>query len=205
MAAPAFIATILYLGTKRGLLAIASLGAFGYAIELTGVSTGLPYGDFVYSDALGGKFLGLVPYLLPVSYVPLVIASVAATWRPGANLMPWVLRSTVLLVLIDGVLDPGAARLGFWVWADGGLYYGIPASNFLGWFISGFVASLGLILLGSWPEPPRAGMLDGAILGMSFWVGVSVFFGFFIPVILGILLLAYLLRVRSRLVGGTIT
>ncbi|MGI8649503.1 MAG: carotenoid biosynthesis protein [Rubrobacter sp.] len=207
MAAPTFIALVLYTGPglRRGLLALVSLGAFGYAIEAIGVTTGLPYGDFVYSDALGGKLFGLVPYLLPVSYVPLVVGAVAATWRAEATSTraAWLLRSTLLLVLMDGVLDPGAAALGFWVWEAGGFYYGIPASNYFGWFISGLLASFILSRFGRWETPPRAGMLDGAILGLSFWVGVAVFSGFIAPVLLGLGLLVYLIRVRSRLIRGT--
>src|SRR3712207_8856509 len=33
-----------------------------------------------YGDSLGPKALGLVPYLLPISYIPLVIGAVAASW-----------------------------------------------------------------------------------------------------------------------------
>ena len=39
------------------------------------------------------------------------------------------------MTAIDLMLDPVAANhLGYWHWSGKGAYYGIPASNFLGWF-----------------------------------------------------------------------
>lgn len=203
MAAPAFIALIAYLGARRGITAIAALGIYGYVIETIGVTTGIPYGDFTYTDALGGKLFGLVPYLLPVSYVPLVIGAFAASWQFGTSIPVRIIYSTLLLILMDGVLDPGAAALGFWVWSEGGLYYGIPLSNYFGWLVSGLLASLLISRFGSWETPPKAGMLDGAILGMSFWIGVSFFAGFVVPALLGFGMVIFLAHVRSRLVRGT--
>jgi putative membrane protein len=37
----------------------------------------------------------------------------------------------------DVFLDPRMAREGFWTWPGGGRYEGIPASNFVGWFVTG--------------------------------------------------------------------
>src|SRR3712207_3428042 len=79
IALPSFTALWRYLGPGKAVLSLLALGAFGYAIETTGVVTGFPYGPFYYGDALGPKVAGLVPYLLPLSWVPLVLGAVAAT------------------------------------------------------------------------------------------------------------------------------
>lgn len=199
IAAPSFVALLLYFGIKRGAFAIFALGVFGYAIETFGVLTGLPYGEFFYGDSLGGKLFGIVPYLLPVSYAPLVIGAVAASWRPAGSRTFFILRSALLLTLIDGVLDPGAVSLGFWVWPEGGIYYGVPLSNYFGWLVSSVLAAALLLSLGGWRFVPRPGLLDSAVIGLSFWVGVSVFTGVVFPALLGVLLLIYLLRRRSSL------
>ena len=78
IALPSFLALWRYLGPRRAVLSLLYLSAFGYAIETTGVVTGFPYGSFYYGDALGPKVAGLVPYLLPLSWVPLVLGTVAA-------------------------------------------------------------------------------------------------------------------------------
>lgn len=199
IAAPSFVALLLYLGVGRGFLAIVSLGVFGYAIEAFGVVTGVPYGEFFYEDSLGGKLFGIVPYLLPVSYAPLVIGAVAASWRAGGSRVFFVLRSAILLTLVDGVLDPGAVALGFWVWPDGGVYYGVPASNYFGWMVSGMLAAALLVWLGGWRSSPRPGLVDSAVIGVSFWIGVSVFAGMVFPALLGAALLVYFLHRRSSL------
>ncbi len=212
IALPSFVALWRFLGARRAALSLLSLGAFGYAIETTGVLTGFPYGPFYYGDALGPKVADLVPYLLPLSWVPLVLGTVAATilerktssWRRFLSVFP----AAVLLTLVDGVLDPGAASLGFWVWPEGGIYYGVPITNYLGWLFSSALAAALLVLLGRrrWGSvPPPPGLLDSALIATAFWTGVAVFSGLPFPAVLGAALYLFLLHRRSRLavMGGS--
>ncbi len=206
IATPAVVALFRYMGVARGAVALLILSVFGYAIEGLGVATGLPYGTFFYSEALGPKLFGLAPYILPVSYVPLVIGAVAATGSPNAGsrgILTWALKSALFLTLIDGVLDPGAASLGFWVWPEGGPYYGVPVSNYLGWLISGALGSFLLLLFGRWNGTPLPGLLDSVIVAASFWTGVAVFSWLPIPALLGVALFVYLLRRRFQLSRAT--
>ena len=179
IALPAVLALFWYLGLRRAGLSLLALAAFAYAIETVGVVTGFPYGTFHYGDALGPKALGLVPYLLPVSYLPLVIGAVAAAWGPWRGAWGRVLHvfgAALLLTLMDGVLDPGAAALGFWVWEGGGIYYGVPSGNYLGWLLSGALAAaiaLSRRTLEKSRRSPR--LLDSAIIAVAFWTGVAVF------------------------------
>ncbi|MGH3089461.1 MAG: carotenoid biosynthesis protein [Rubrobacteraceae bacterium] len=199
IAAPSFVALTLYFGVRKGLFALVVLGVFGYCIETVGVVTGFPYGEFFYGDSLGGKLFGVVPYLLPVSYVPLVIGAVAASWRPRGSRPLFILRAALLLTLFDVVLDPGAVALGFWVWPDGGVYYGVPLCNYFGWLISSAFAAALLTAFDEWRFAPLPGLLDGAIVGLSFWIGVSAFTGMLFPTLFGLALFAFLLRKRSSL------
>jgi len=210
IALPSFVALWRYLSPRGAVLSLLSLSAFGYAIETIGVATGFPYGPFYYGDSLGPKITGLVPYLLPLSWVPLVLGATAATAPtiPDGKAMSrrrrvlWVLYAAILLTLVDGVLDPGAASLGFWVWPEGGLYYGVPVSNYLGWLFSSSVAAAILLVLGCrrWVSvPPPPGLLDSALVAVAFWVGVDLFSGLLFPAVLGIALFFYLLGRRARL------
>jgi putative membrane protein len=202
IALPSLVALFRYLGASRAALSLLALSAFGYAIEGLGVVTGFPYGTFYYGDALGQKALGLVPYLLPVSYAPLVIGAVAASWNDSLGLNSRFLvifRAAVLLVLMDGVLDPGAALMGLWVWPGGGVYYGVPLSNYAGWLLSGTLAAALLLTAGRWRMVPLSGLVDSAILALAFWVGVTVFSGLIFPALLGMALFMYLLHRRWRL------
>ena len=201
IALPSVVALFRYLGAGRAIRALLVLAVFGYVIEGFGVATGLPYGTFYYGDSLGPKLLGLAPYILPVSYVPLVIGAVAATGSRSVAL--WTLKSALLLTLMDGVLDPGAVSLGFWVWPEGGPYYGVPVSNYLGWMLSGALASTLLLAVGRWNTAPLPGLLDSAIVAVAFWTGVAVFSLLYVPALLGVFLFVYLLRRRYRLSGAT--
>jgi len=210
IALPSFVALWRYLSPRGAVLSLLSLSAFGYAIETIGVATGFPYGPFYYGDSLGPKITGLVPYLLPLSWVPLVLGATAATAPtiPDGKAMSrrrrvlWVLYAAILLTLVDGVLDPGAASLGFWVWPEGGLYYGVPVSNYLGWLFSSSVAAAILLVLGRrrWVSvSPPPGLLDSALVAVAFWVGVDLFSGLLFPAVLGIALFFYLLSRRAQL------
>lgn len=211
IALPSFAALWRYLGSKRATVSLLSLSILGFAIEMTGVTTGFPYGSFYYSDSLGPKVAELVPYLLPLSWAPLVLGAVAATSRfAPANReepfsrhrIPWVLSAAGLLTLVDGVLDPGAAFLGFWVWPEGGVYYGVPVTNYLGWLFSSSLAAALLVFLGRgrWGSaPPPPGLLDSVIVAVAFWTGVAVIGGLLIPAALGVGLYFFLLARRVRL------
>ena len=211
IALPSFVALWRYLGPGGAALSLLSLSAFGYAIETTGVATGFPYGPFYYGETLGPKVAGLVPFLLPLSWVPLVLGAVAATapWHApvSRSKVPrrralWILSAAVLLTLVDGVLDPGATSLGFWAWPEGGLYYGVPITNFLGWLLSSTLAAAILLVIGRrrWGSaPPLPGLLDSTLIAVAFWTGVALFSGLLFPVVLGAVLFVYLLLRRARL------
>jgi bisanhydrobacterioruberin hydratase len=198
IALPSAVALFRYLGPLRAVVSLLALSILAYSIEAIGVTTGFPYGTFYYGDALGPRLAGIVPYLLPLSYAPLVVGAVAAAWGTRLRLLH-VLYATLVLVWMDAVLDPGAASLGFWVWPQGGAYYGVPLSNYAGWLLSGALATALLLATGRWSETPRPTLLDSATIATSFWTGVAVLSGMFAPALLGALLLAYLLGRRSHL------
>ncbi|HEX6709313.1 MAG TPA: carotenoid biosynthesis protein [Rubrobacter sp.] len=197
IALPSVVALFVYLGPSRATLSLLALTIFAYAIEALGVATGVPYGPFHYGDALGPMVAGLVPYLLPISYAPLVIGAVAATWGHRLRLFH-VLQATFLLVWMDAVLDPGAASLGFWAWPVGGVYYGVPLSNYAGWLLSGAVATALLLAIGRWSGTPSPGLLDSATVATSFWTGVALLSDMVVPALLGVVLFVYFLGRRAH-------
>jgi len=198
IALPSVVALFRYLEPGRAVLSLLALSVFGYAIEALGVATGFPYGPFYYGDALGPRLAGIVPYLLPLSYAPLVVGAVAAAWGTRLRLLH-VLYAALLLVWIDAVIDPGAASLEFWTWPESGAYYGIPLTNYAGWLLSGTLSTALLLATGQWSETPRPALLDSATIATSFWTGVAVLSGALAPTLLGALLCAYLLGRRSYL------
>jgi bisanhydrobacterioruberin hydratase len=198
IALPSIAALFGYLGPRRAISSLLALSLFAYAIESFGVATGFPYGRFYYGDSLGPRIAGLVPLLLPLSYAPLVVGAVAATWG-GTSRLLHIAYAALLLVWMDAVLDPGATALGFWVWPEGGLYYGVPMSNFAGWLLSGTLAAALLLASGQWSETPGPSLLDSAAISTAFWTAVAALSGIAVPALLGAALLTYLLVRRAHL------
>ena len=208
MAIPAFWALYKVISPKQWVMAVIFVSLFAYAIESCGVLTGWPYGAFSYGHQLGPKLFSVVPILLPFSYVPLVIGALAiAKSLAFGRLAQWAL-GVVLLVSYDLVLDPGAVKVGYWVWEKPGSYYGIPLSNYLGWFLS---ASIGIAILSRFftvPLPIRLlpMLLSSFFWSTVFWVCVCVIEQLVIPALVGFLLMALCIhlvrRKEEKLVGG---
>ncbi|MBI4731327.1 MAG: carotenoid biosynthesis protein [Chloroflexi bacterium] len=132
-------------GWKRALLLLAFVFVVSLLFESVGVATGLIYGPYHYTDKLGPKFLGLVPYLIPVawfmmSYPSFVIADwlVPSNWRRGLRVLAVSAVGGVVMTAWDMVMDPVMVYNGHWVWDVDGAYHGIPLQNYWGWWLTVF-------------------------------------------------------------------
>jgi putative membrane protein len=121
--------------------------------ELLGTSTGWPFGGYAYTDYLGAKIAGRVPYSVPLSWFYMGFAAyllaLAIVGSTRESHRPWlaVLLGAWLLTAWDLVLDPAMAStqffdhtgLQFWTWQEHGAYFGMPPRNLVGWFGTGVV------------------------------------------------------------------
>lgn len=109
--------------------------AIPFASEFLGVLTGIPYGPYRYRAALGPWAFGLVPFFILVAWVfigyMVIVTSTLALGRTSYWLAP---VDGALAMAWDLMVDPAAVRAGYWTWSPAGPFYGVPASNFLGWF-----------------------------------------------------------------------
>ena len=142
MAAP-LIVGVLPTVNRRALAGLTVLVSYTYLIEYVGVSTGWPYGEFAYGVSLGPMLAG-IPAALPVFFIPIVVnAYLLCVLLLGERAESRLVRLAVVIpavVTMDVVLDPAAVSLGFWSYADGGLFYDVPLSNYAGWALSATVA-----------------------------------------------------------------
>ena len=127
-------------GQKAWLLFAVSFG-FGLLTEWVGHTTGVPFGAYGYT-APGPQLLG-VPLLVPLGWFAFTLIGIELS-PPGTK--RWL--APLALVAWDVGLDPLMVSQGFWRF-DGGVYYGIPLSNFVGWFMTGAV----LVTMLGWLEP----------------------------------------------------
>lgn len=187
-ALPSFWAVKMWLGWADGLKLIAMLGVYALAVVFAAVTLGFPYGQFGYSERLGYRIFGEVPWTLAFAWTPLVLCSYAAARSLFESRTARILCSTGLLVAFDLVIDPGAVYLGFWQFEGGGLYYGVPLSNFLCWLAGGFVASVLVEAAVSYFKPllpPPVQIGSSAFFILFFWTAISAFGGLGIPAAIG--------------------
>ena len=126
--------------TRRGALSLVCVAALGFVFEAFGVRFGVPFGRYVYTDALQPQVLG-VPVVMGPAWMVLVAFSRDAAGRLRLHGWKATLFAALLTTATDLVIDPLAAnRLGYWKWEEAGSYYGIPLVNFAGWFLTALVA-----------------------------------------------------------------
>ncbi len=185
LALPSYLALARAEGVKRALLLIGGLSLLSMSVEAIGVLTGVPYGQFYYSGTIGTAGIGPVPWTVGFAYVPLLLGACALSVRYAAGRPAWqqAILSALLLVAADLALDPGAALLGYWVWVAGGLYYGVPASNYAGWFLTGTLYSV-ITLLSVRSGMPVA-IATSFVLILAFWTGVCLGASMLIPGVIG--------------------
>jgi putative membrane protein len=119
-----------------GLLAAACVG---FIAEYVGVSYGFLFGRYVYTGTLQPLLLG-VPLVMACAWMILFAYVKQMLFPFKLSKLTEMTISGVWMVAIDLLIDPLAAnRLGYWRWIETGAYYGVPARNFLGWFLVSFM------------------------------------------------------------------
>jgi putative membrane protein len=146
------------LGWRHTLLFFGITVAVSWSYEHVGVETGLIYGAYHYTDALGLK-LGHVPIIIPIAWFMMIYPSYIITNLIGSgrqmmtrdkknNNNPITLvqilwlsfLSAVIMTAWDLVVDPylSGPTERAWIWEDGGQYFGVPLHNFGGWLLTTF-------------------------------------------------------------------
>jgi len=197
-----FAAFLPALGWGRSAAAAAFGTAVGAAAELLGTTTGFPFGAYAYSDFLGAKILGRVPYAIPPSWYAAGLLSFALATALRLRGLRRVVTAAAFLVLWDVALDP-AMSAGFpvWIWQEPGPFYGMPWVNWAGWFGTGLVIMAGLdrltrgrtVAAGAWTA--RLWLVNGV-----FAVGICAVAGLGLAVVVGAVAIAVPL-VLPRMAG----
>ncbi len=118
-----------------------------WSSEAASIATGFPFGNYHYTELLGPK-IGTVPMaVMPAYFVAGYLAWTMGTVFLGnlgtgmqrRNLFLVPLVASSVMVMWDFCLDPIRSTIdGAWVWEDGGIYHGVPLSNYFGWFLTVF-------------------------------------------------------------------
>lgn len=187
--------------------------AIAFVAEFSSTRTGVPFGMYVYLDAtrdrelwlanipffdsLSFSFLCYLGYALAIFlYAPLVCGrgdfQVADT-RAIRTSPPVLLTGAFFTMLFDLVIDPLTLEGERWFlgriyyYPGGGLHFGVPLSNYAGWFVVALATIAVYQRLDryqGWPtggvrHVPYAGLLEPLVylgivifnLALTFWIG----------------------------------
>lgn len=170
------------------------------AMETLGTGTGWPFGNYGYTEGLGAKLFGRVPWSIPLSWYYLSFASylsarhVLLRVAPRAPFAATVLLSTWLLTAWDLVLDPAMAHpdrhMSFWIWHQRGAYLGMPLVNLAGWMVTGaLIIVVTRLALGAEPDVahvPRAYPYAVYLTNLGFGVILCASAGLWAPILLAL-------------------
>ena len=133
----------------RGMLAFTAfcLGVGGLC-ETLSLRTGFPFGHYYFTSLMGPKVMDL-PILLVLAYLGIgycawVLAVLILGFRDkplaGTRVMALPLLAGLMMMAWDVSMDSIWATLDkAWIWRDGGIYFGVPISNFLGWYLTAYL------------------------------------------------------------------
>ena len=135
--------------SSRGILIFIALClGVGTFFESVSLRTGFPFGYYRFTDLMGPKLFNL-PILLALAYVGtgylswiLAVVVLDCQHKPlsGRNIVLLPLAASFVMTAWDFSMEAVWADIDHaWVWRDGGSYYGVPASNFCGWFLTVYI------------------------------------------------------------------
>ena len=153
------------IGWRRTLFFGAWVAPVAWLAEFSSTRTGIPFGLYHYTGTTRGQelFLADVPFMDCLSFTFLAYAAFclarAALHRTSPPGPVVALVAGILMMMLDVVIDPVAVRGDRWFlghifyYPEGGVYFGVPVSNFVGWMIVGTVGVGGYLCWSGWRQP----------------------------------------------------
>jgi uncharacterized membrane protein len=172
------------LGWRRTLAFGAWVWPVAWLAEFSSTRTGVPFGLYTYTGHTRGQelFIADVPFMDALSFTFLAYASFCVArgvLGPPASGRAVTALGGVLMMLLDVVIDPVAVRGDQWFlghifyYPDGGVYFGVPLSNFVGWMVVGMVGIGGYI---GWTRPRGGFVSSGAGFGRKPMGGIALYY-----------------------------
>src|SRR5262249_48299661 len=113
--------------------------------EALGVHTGFPFGHYYFTDGMGPKLFDVPilmgPAYVGMGYISFTVARIITASRDqhdevrGWRVFTLPLAASFVMVAWDIAIEPVLSTFAhYWVWSRGGAYFGVPLSNFVGWY-----------------------------------------------------------------------
>lgn len=115
--------------------------------ELVSLHTGFPFGSYYFTEVMGPKVAGL-PILLVLAYLGIAYCSWVLSLLMVGYRRPLVGFRTAMVPLLasfvmlawDLSMEADWSTIDkAWIWRDGGHYFGVPLTNFIGWYLTAYL------------------------------------------------------------------
>ena len=174
-------------GIRRTLCYVALVICISWLAEFLGTRDFNIFGDYVYTNALQPQLLD-VPVLIPLAWLIMLPSSwavgqaIANRFAHRWQFLIFIALSALAMTAWDLFLDPQMVAWGYWVWENPGGYFGIPWSNYAGWFVVSALITLA-IRPQNIPTPPLLWVYT--IMWLLQTAGLVIFWGMPGPGIVG--------------------
>lgn len=182
-----FILVFLYAveryGKKNALIFFIVTSVVSLFFENLSVLTGFPFGFYHYSPSLGVLPVPLIIIFeyFAMGYLSWILSHILtgqySKRLEGKQIFIVPLVATFIMVMWDLTVAPISATLqGLWVWTYPGPFFGIPISNYFGWFLVVYIFLQILALYLSKYDTIKPEKIE-AISNKPFWSEAPVIYG----------------------------
>jgi uncharacterized membrane protein len=148
--AGACVHAVLFYGWRDAAVLLVICLVTTFAMENIGSLTGFPFGRYHFEVGSDLVHIGVIPIIVGplwfgMGYFAWIIAGILlGRTGPALNGTFETLARPIVAAFVmaqwDAVMDPpGSTIAKAWIWHDGGGFFGVPLSNYLGWLLTGWL------------------------------------------------------------------
>ena len=121
--------------------------AIGYGVEVLGVNTGFPFGQYTYGEVLGFKVFD-TPLLIGGNWLltAYCVGALICRFLPVQSVGMRAMVAAAGMTALDVLIEPVAIRTGMWEWAESG---SVPWQNYAAWFVISFAVCYLMFRMGA--------------------------------------------------------
>jgi len=105
-----------------------------YILQVISVNNNSIFGSFGYGSTFKHQIAG-VPIIISLFWVVLIISALSLASKITRNAILRILYASLLLVILDFLMEPVAMKLDYWQWEG----KTVPLQNYATWFIISFL------------------------------------------------------------------
>lgn len=123
--------------SKPLVIALTLIYLLGFFVEVVGVNTGIPFGEYHYTSVLGLQVFN-TPLMIGVNWLILVYSAVYMTRQYIPNIYIRSVVAGLILLALDTLIEPVAIGSNMWQWDT----IAVPIQNFAAWGVIALLLSL---------------------------------------------------------------